>query len=185
MAKGEYPWEHSPHIWKTESSFMSWVRGGIRRGLWEKHPIKLEMLTKEVIMVDNTNPRSKKRFPKVKAYKCNMCKDIKRASEVEVDHLDGHHSLRSIEDIDNFIKGIVLVKKESLQILCKPCHNKKSYAERMGLSIQDAAKELDVVSFKKLKAKEQIKTLNDLGVAPEKNGELRVKQYRSVIFKED
>lgn len=176
------PWEVYSHIWKTESSFMSWVRGGVRRGLWEKHPIKLEFLNEEVVMVENTNPRSKKRFPKVKAYECNMCKSVVRASEAEVDHIKGHHSLKELSDIDSFIKGIVLVTKEDLQILCKPCHNKKSYAERMGLTIQDAAKELEVVAFKKLKAKDQIKTLKGLGITPEKNGDLRVKQFRSVIF---
>ena len=37
-ATKKMPWEAYPQIWKSEAAFMSWLRGGIRGGLWNKHP---------------------------------------------------------------------------------------------------------------------------------------------------
>ena len=48
------------HIWKTESAFMSWLRGGVRGGLWNKHPVKLEFIKKNRIQIPNPNPKGKK-----------------------------------------------------------------------------------------------------------------------------
>lgn len=48
-----------PHIWKTESSLMSYIRGGIRRNLWNRSPIKIEFIKNNRIRIPNPNPRGK------------------------------------------------------------------------------------------------------------------------------
>lgn len=173
---GEYPW-------KTHGSYMSYIRGGIRRGLWERSPVKLGFLNANTVLIDNTNPRSMKRFPKVKAAQCNVCKGTFRISDIEVDHIKGNHSLKSLADIQNFIMGIVLVTYEDLQLICKPCHLIKSYSEKHGISTEEAKTELVVVQFKKLKANKQVDKLKSLGVEPEGNAAKRVNQYREIIIK--
>lgn len=149
------PWEAYPHIWKTESAFMSWLRGGIRGGLWNKHPVKLEFLKKSRIKIPNTNPRSMKRFPEVWATKCAITGEIIPLNKAEVDHKTGEHTLRNLDDIARFIKDIVLVTDSDLQIVSKDVHKIKTLAERKGITFEDAVIEKKVIAFGNLPVKEQ------------------------------
>lgn len=139
MSKVPYePWKEYSHIWKTESAYLSFIRGGIRRHLWSKNPIKLEFEKESKVPIPNDNPRSMKRFPTVAGGRCEHCKQLFKQSEMEVDHKTGEHSLRCLDDMDSFLRGIVFVRKEDLAMLCKPCHGYKTYSERYGVSIQEA-----------------------------------------------
>lgn len=158
----QMPWEAYPEIWPTESMFMSWVRGGIRAGLWNQHPIKLEFLKKNRIKVPNNNPRSMKRFPEVWAAECAITGEVIPLTQAEVDHKTGNHSLRSIDDIASFIKNIVLITDDDLQIVSKDVHKIKSYAEKEGITFEEAVIEKKVIAFAKLPAKEQTKILTDV-----------------------
>ena len=46
------------HVWKTESAFMSWLRGGIRR-MWSKHPVRIEFMKQNRIRIPNPNKNGK------------------------------------------------------------------------------------------------------------------------------
>ena len=35
--------EHSD-VWKTKAAYFSWLRGGIRRAIWQHHPVKLAFI---------------------------------------------------------------------------------------------------------------------------------------------
>jgi len=155
MSSKQMPWEAYPHIWKTESAFMSWLRGGIRGGLWNKHPVKLEFLKKSRIKIPNTNPRSMKRFPEVWATKCAITGEIIPLNKAEVDHKTGEHTLRNLDDIASFIKDIVLVTEDDLQIVSKDVHKIKTLAERKGITFEDAVIEKKVIAFGNLPVKEQ------------------------------
>lgn len=132
------PWELYPHIWRTEAAFLSFIRGGIRRYLWAKNPIKLEFIKQARRMITNTNPRSMKSRPKVWGGVCEHCGNEFPLKDMEVDHKTGEFSLRSVEDIQAFVEGIVFVTFEDLALLCKPCHKGKTYAERHAISVEDA-----------------------------------------------
>lgn len=151
----QLPWEAYPDIWKTESAFMSWIRGGIRAGLWNKHPVKLEFLKKSRIKIPNTNPRSMKRFPEVWATKCAITGEIIPLNKAEVDHKTGEHTLRNLDDIASFIKDIVLVTEDDLQIVSKDVHKIKTLAERKGITFEEAMIEKKVIAFGKLPVEEQ------------------------------
>ena len=43
-------WELYPNIWKSESAFMSWLRGGIRR-MWSHHPVRIEFMKQNRIRI--------------------------------------------------------------------------------------------------------------------------------------
>lgn len=175
-------WVLHPHIWKTESAYMSWIRGGVRRGLWNKHPIKLEFLNECTFLVENTNPRSMKRFPKVKRCKCVMCEQVFSTNDVEVDHIEGNHSLKSSSEIGTFITSIIEVSKEDLQIVCKPCHKIKSYADKQGLSYKQAA--ATKLAIELVKTKKDKSWLTARGVSPASNQKARREQIIEVLTQE-
>ena len=156
----QMPWEVYPDIWKTESAFMSWIRGGIRGGLWNKHPVKLEFIKKNRIQIPNPNPKGKK--PTVWGAECALTGDIVPISQIQVDHKVGNHSLQSISDLQSFIEAIVLVNDDDLQLVSKDAHAVKSYSEKMGITFEEAVIEKKVIAFAKLPAKEQTKILTDI-----------------------
>jgi hypothetical protein len=146
------PWELYPEIWKTEAMYLSWIRGGIRRYLWSKNPVKLEFVKEARKMITNPNVKLRKGRPKVWGGVCEICKKEHILKNMEVDHRTGEHSLRKISDIQQFVEGIVFVRKEDLAFLCKPCHKIKTLAERQGMSHEDAAIEKQAITICKEKA---------------------------------
>lgn len=133
------PWELYPAIWKTESAYLSWIRGGIRRYLWSKNPVKLEFVKESRKMITNPNVKLRKGRPLVWGGVCEICGQEYPLKNMEVDHRTGEHSLKSVADIQKFVEGIVFVRKEDLALLCKPCHKIKTNAERKGISQEDSA----------------------------------------------
>lgn len=166
--------------WKTQSSFMSWVRGGIRRGLWNKSPIKLGFLNKHRKQIDNPNPRGNKAT--VWGGECALCNGVFTIANLEVDHKEGNHSLNSIEDIHTFIEAIVLVTEDDLQLVCKPCHKIKSYSDKEGISFQEARAEKKAIQT--IKEKKDKETLKSFGIIPAPNQKERRKQLVE-LFKEE
>lgn len=170
------PWETYPGFWKTESAFLSFIRGGIRRHLWSKNPVKLDFEKDMKIEIPNDNPKSKQRFPFVKGYRCEICKGLFKANEVQCDHRTGEYSLRSTSDIQSFVEGIVFVKKEDLQMLCKPCHCDKTYSEREGVSLEDARAIRKAIEVEKKKTAYVVDFLSKNGYTPAGNAKVRREQ---------
>lgn len=175
-----WQWEGSP--WKTRSAYFSYIRGGIRRGLWNRHPCKIQFLNNNRFKIPNPNPKNAKRFPTVWGATCNVCKGTFTLKEMEVDHLKGNHSLQEFKDISTFIESIVTVTPDDLQLVCKDCHKIKSYADKHGVSFEEA------VAIKKAieicKAKKDKEFLLKRGIEPESNATKRRKQVEEVLLNE-
>lgn len=174
-------WKLYPEYWKTESAFCSFIRGGIRRHLWSKNPVKLQFVKERRLRIVNTDARSKKAHPTVWGFKCEFCLKEFKGSACEVDHIKGGHSLRSVEDIQKFVEGIVFIRKEDLQLLCKPCHKAKSYSESQGISVAAAIIEKGVIAICKQKASDIDKFLLDNNVVTAKNAKARRAAVREVL----
>jgi hypothetical protein len=119
------------------------------RSAWGDSIFKQEFLNRRMIIVENTNPRSMKRFPKVKRYKCEICGEYFGSNDVELDHLESENTLKEYSDIEDIFKAIVLTSPYKLQIVCKDkrkkgittyfgCHGIKTYSERYGCSFEEA-----------------------------------------------
>lgn len=126
-------------VWKTESAYWSYIRGGLRRGLWMRNPVKIKFKNdrREQIL----NPDEAKigtRWEYIWGNKCDLCLNWFAQNDVEVDHKVGHHSLRNRDDLLSYFEAIALVTADDLQLVCKDCHKIKSYAERMGISFDEA-----------------------------------------------
>jgi hypothetical protein len=148
------PWESHPHIWEMKSSFLSWLRGGIRRSLWNKSPIKIGFIKKHRMKIKN--PRKTKRSPaEVWGAKCEICSGYFVMKEIEVDHKIGNHKLTEIDDVQSYIENIVMIEEKDLQLVCKKCHKIKSHAEKKNISFEEASKEKKLIAYTKLSADKQ------------------------------
>ena len=126
-----------PHIWKTKASLMSYLRGGLRRSCWMKHPVKLEFIKNNRERIPNPNPRGK--VPEVWGGRCNVCKDLFVQSKLAVDHVrEFSASLKDIKDIQTFVELITLVTEDDLQFVCKECHDNISYSQKHSCSFEEA-----------------------------------------------
>lgn len=175
------PWELYPHIWKTEAMYLSWIRGGIRRYLWSKNPVKLEFVKEARIMIQNPNVKLRKGRPKVWGGVCEICKKEHILKNMEVDHKTGEHSLKKVEDIQKFVEGIVFVRKEDLAFLCKPCHKIKTNAERKGISQEESAIDKQAIIICKGSANDVKLWLTQAGVTPAKTVKERRGQVTEVL----
>jgi len=159
------PWEEYPEIWKTEAEWWSYLRGALRRGLWEKSPIKLSF--------KNANcfppPEGYTGKAKSGAY-CALTGEWTGKSKMEVDHIEGHKSLTSWADVLPFILHLV-PPKGSLQLVDKEAHKIKSYAERKGISFEEALYEKIAIDLEKKKLVSV--WLKERGITPASNAKLR------------
>lgn len=171
-------WRGSP--WKTRSSYFTWIRGGIRRGLWNKSPVKLEFLNTNRYRIPNPNPKGVKRFPEVWGAKCSICNGEFTVANIEVDHIKGNHSLITFEDISTFIEAIVTITPEDLRLVCKPCHKIESYAEKQGISFKESQAIKEAIEI--MKSKKDKEWLTERGITPESNQAKRRKQVEDYLL---
>lgn len=129
--------EKYPHIWKSKAAFMSYLRGGIRRACWMKHPVKLEFIKNNRERIPNPNPRGK--ASDVWGGRCNVCKNLFVQSKLSVDHVREYSAtLKNIDDMQKFVELISLITEDDLQLVCKDCHDTISYSQKQGCSFQEA-----------------------------------------------
>ena len=136
----------------SDKEVLSSVRTMIR-SCWGDSIFKLEFLKRNSELIVNENPRSKKRFPMVRKYKCAICGGLFGSTEIELDHLDSENTLTSYEHINDFMTNIVLTSPDKLQVLCKDkktkklgvtrfgCHSTKTFSERYGVDFDTARAE--------------------------------------------
>lgn len=140
-------------VWKTRSAFFSWLKSIIRKG-WSKSPVRLKHLKKRAMRVPNTNPRSMKRFPFVNAYKCEICQQVFKQNEVEVDHiLEETASLTSLDDVRSCVEKLLVVADSDLRILCKGCHSCTTLSQRLGITFEEALLEQKIIALLRDKKK--------------------------------
>lgn len=180
MSKVEKVLRQYPHVWKTESALMSYIRGGIRRSLWNRSPIKLEFIKKNRIRIPNPNPRGK--VAEVWGGVCSLTGTTLPLKDLEVDHLEGNHSLKSMDDIRSFIEAIVLVTEDDLAFVSKDAHRVKTYAQKENISFEEALAIKKAIAI--CKAKKDKEWLEEKGIIPASNQAKRRKQIEEALQSE-
>lgn len=144
----------------SEKEVLAFWRSGVRQ-LWGNSVFKQSFMNSKSMLVENTNSRSNKRFPKVRKYKCEICGGYFGSNEVELDHIESENSLKSFSDVNSFIKTIMFTSPDKLQVLCKDkrkkgvgviytgCHSIKTFSERYGVSFERAKLEKEFIKIKK------------------------------------
>ena len=135
------PWEEFSDIWPTKARFFSWLRGCLRGGVWNKYPPKL-MYKKSLCQVPSPEwYKGRAKYGGV----CALTGDWNVQSKMEVDHIHGNVSLNDWSDVLPFIQHLC-AQKNNMQVVSKEAHKVKSYAERMGMSFEDAQLEKQVIA---------------------------------------
>lgn len=107
----------------TDGRVKSFITSVIRRG-WSKWPPKFRVL-KEACVGRKVNKKSGKL---ALHYKCAMCNKQFPQTDIQVDHIDPVVAVTGFVDWNTFISRL-FCKESNLQVLCKPCHSKKSKEE--------------------------------------------------------
>lgn len=139
-----------PQFWKTRSAYMSYIRGGIRSGLWNKNKIKLLKIKNNRKQIPNPNLKGNK--PTVWGGKCEVCENLFPTKDLQVDHIREYgSSLKSFDDVSSFISDMILITEDDLRIICKPCHEIVSHSQKKGISFEQAKVEKEFINIKKNK----------------------------------
>jgi hypothetical protein len=162
----------------TPQTFFAWLRGESRR-IWASYPLRNEFKASKLIPVQphhNMSNRVKR------VGQCNQCNNWFAASNLEVDHINAAGGFTNWNEWLIWMTRL-LCDESNLQLLCKPCHKIKSYADRLNCSFDEAATKKKIIAFKLLTQQEQIDTLLSLGlsckeIAKTKSG--RGRQYESI-----
>ena len=146
----------------SDKEVLSSVRTMVR-SMWGDSVFKTEFLKRNSELVVNENPRSKKRYPMVRKFRCAICGGLFGSTEVELDHTESENALTSYEHINDFMTNIVLTSPDKLQVLCKDkkskklgvtrfgCHGIKTYSERYNVSFEEARAEKEALQLIKQK----------------------------------
>ena len=173
----------------SDKEVLSSVRTMIR-SMWSSSIFKTDFLKNNSVLIENTNNRSKKRFPMVRRYKCAICGEYFGGTEIELDHLVDENSLTSYDHINDFMINIVLTSPDKLQVLCKDkkrkkdgivrfgCHSLKTYSSRYGVDLDTARAEKEA---KQLVAKKlDISFIKEHNIKPESTQTKRREQIVNV-----
>ena len=135
-----------------EKEVVSWWRSAVRQ-MFSNSIFYRKYIEDQSTLVVNENPRSKKRYPMVKRFTCAICGEQFGSGDIELDHLDGGNSNKSLSDADSFIKAIMFVTPDDIQVLCKDkykvvnkkktlvkfgCHSYKTLSDKVGCSLEEA-----------------------------------------------
>jgi 5-methylcytosine-specific restriction endonuclease McrA len=165
--------------WSTESLFWNWLRGGLRRHIWKKHPVKLQHIVSNRFKASLGRKTKTNPLGLVWCCECSLCGEVFRQSDCEVDHIVPSGSLKEIKDIEKFVVNLAFISDKDLRILDKECHKLVTLSQRRGISLEEAREQQKIIQFKKLTANQQKETLKKLNidVTKLKNETERVEVY--------
>ena len=133
------PWEQLPDVWKTKAEYFQWLRGQMRKA-WSHHPIKnaFKMSRRTRAAVGKKINKKTGKPQLVWALPCDDCGHVFPQSDVEVDHIVQAGSFRDWADCESWLMRLMQINFADLQLLCKPCHDVKSYADQYGYTKEEA-----------------------------------------------
>lgn len=160
----------------SEKKLCTLLRGAVRN-VWLKHPVKLSYLYSKTYPDMNNATRTKWLID------CEHCSKSFKTSDVQVDHIIGEHSLLTLEDVVPFAESILGVSHEDLRILCIPCHEAITYAERYGMTVEEAFEEKKVIVKIKQTVAKQKAELKRFGykASDMSNNDKRRELYRKLL----
>jgi|TARA_A100001391_G_scaffold33224_1_gene17963 hypothetical protein len=160
----------------SEKKLCSQIRSAIRQ-VWMKHDTKLAKIYKQTKPDMDDSTRTKWLI------ECECCGKDTKLSDIECDHKLGEHSLKTLEDVLPFAESILRVEYKDLQLVCTDCHSTITYAERYGMSFEDAKKEKGVIAKLKQSVTKQKQELKKAGFKDKdiSNADKRREAYRKLL----
>lgn len=159
-----------------ENKLCTQLRSAVRQ-VWKMHDVKVSYLMK--MSYPDMNPSTRTKW----LVDCEICRETFKTSDVQIDHIKGEHSLKTLEDLLPFSESILGVSHDDLQIACIPCHEALTYSERYGVTLEEAFKEKKVISKTNQTVQQQKLELKSFGYTPSEvtNEEKRRNCYRELL----
>jgi hypothetical protein len=126
---------------KKPVQFYTWLRSGLR-SLSRKWPPVYEALAAAKVSYKGDNKRRQY------SYVCAMCAGEFEGKSVRVDHVQPAGALACKGDVGDFVERL-FCSTDGLQVLCSPCHDAKTYQEKFGGTIEEAAAAKNAIAFMK------------------------------------
>ncbi len=143
----DIPWLAYPDVWPTKSSYFVWLRGRLR-SIWKDYPPRNIWKSQKMRPLTN-GERSCGRFHRntKKVGVCELCEEPFKGADLEVDHIECSDGCFDQSTAEKFLWHCVFLTGIKFQLVCKPCHKIKSYAERHGMTFEEARIEKMVISI--------------------------------------
>ena len=142
-----------------EKEVVSWWRSAVRQ-MFSSSIFYRKYIRDQSTLVVNENPRSMKRYPMVKRFTCAICGEQFGSGDIECDHLEGGNTNKSLSDAESFLKAIMFVTPDDVQILCKNRHkvvNKRKTLVRFGCHSIKTMQESHGCSFEEARVRKEHK----------------------------
>lgn len=158
------------------------MRDSVRKK-WMQCPTKLAFLLMNRIPDMDNSTRTKW------LQRCNICGKTFKETEVQVDHYYGERTFTEWNEAQQYASSILDVKFSDLQIVCIPDHLTKTRAESLSIDwTTEEGWELTLLEQEFTKIMDSAKTqkayLENKGITPARNEELRKIQIREELFNE-
>ena len=140
-----------------EKEVVSWWRTAVRQ-MFNNSIFYRKYIEDQSTLVKNENTRSKKRYPMVKRFTCTICGEQFGSGGIELDHVEGGNTNKSLSDAESFFRAIMFVTPEDVQILCKDKHkvvNKKKTLVSFGCHGIKSLQEKSECSFEEARVRKQ------------------------------
>lgn len=184
MSKEIKPWLDENSIWKTEATYWSWLRGGLRK-LWSDYPLRKEWKKNALRPVKPEEKKAKVFHSSTKNVgQCSFCGEWFPGSKLEVDHKIPSDGCVSVETAEAFLWYCAGTNSRDFQLSCKPCHKIKTHAERYGMTFEEARVEKDSIAFEKLPIASQRRFFEQRGVDVPTSNPKRRKAYKTIMLEE-
>lgn len=128
----------------TESAYLAWIRSTLRsKSLrWPPRNNALHAARRAYV-----GPNKLQKWE----FSCAICQTWFKAKEVVVDHFPiAAGSILKVEDIGRFCENLYC-GSENLRVLCVPCHDIHSLADKNGISFEEAKVEKEIIAVCKQK----------------------------------
>lgn len=182
--------KHSKHLDEngrppplTENEYKQLIRSAVREK-WMYCDSKLAFLLKNAEPDYDTNTRRRMKW------QCHICKEWYNRTEVEIDHHFQEETFRTVEDGFKWASSILNAGGDDLNVLCVADHSVKTLLDGLKLDYTDPVvwqwgkmeKAINDV-FRGSKCPEK-KWLQDRGVVPGKNNDVRRQQVKQILEQE-
>ena len=104
----------------TEARYWQFIRSALRQA-YSRYPAKFQAKK----AVERTVAGKRHKYE----YQCAKCDVWFQGKEIQVDHIEPAGSLSSYDYIAGFSKRL-FCEADGMQVMCKPCHQLKTNAER-------------------------------------------------------
>ena len=172
------PWG-SGTPWKNSVAFFTYLRGCLRKA-WSSSPIKHNLIKKKRKQIPNPNPNGKKST--VFGFTCELCSGTFVLKDGQVDHKTPAGSLQRTEDIQGFVERLLYVTEEDLRLICRGCNSALAYADKQGITFEQALIEKSIIKLMKEKSDRQ--WLEERGIVPQSTQAKRREQIKQKMTEE-